>query len=431
MRRADHAVAVLVGSALVWGAGCRSKPNEPALEIKDADPTSRQEVDAAPLLAAPRCEMSTEAVALAAPEKSSELSIGEAIVTPSGVAVGILRAAAKGRVASVASVSADFKSVSFVDVAPARGDDPPARPLLLGAQSFALAYEHAPKRQITLFRTSAGKSETVASFADATDDSQAFDIATKNDTGLLAWDDDAPGGVGVVKVAPLTASGGGAIVAISREGSDAEGPRVALRPGGYWVAWIARRAEPLPEGGAERIEGAGENRTFEWLELAAVDPAGKRVGDVQRLTPQNGHLTSFDLVPSADGLDLFARDEGEAKDGEGAKLERISVHGDKAGPPAVVVKNGVGTGVPAASVSASGDTRTAWLTYVDLADHTRLLPLQPDPNSPPLPSLEPALEGGRVVLATLAINPLREGSSLLLALPTDEKRQIVRVFCGR
>ncbi len=436
MMRADHAALVLVGSVLALGSGCRSKPNEPAVEIKDADTTSRQEADAAPLLAAPRCEPSTEGASLAEPEKSGELSIGEAIVTPAGVSVGILRAAAKGRVASVAAISSDFKNVSFVDVAPARGDDPPARPLLLGAQSFALAYEHAPKRQITLFRTTggsttAGKVETVSSFVDATDDSQAFDVVTKNDTGLLAWDDDAPGGVGVVKVAPLTASGAGAVVAISKEGSDAEGPRVALRPGGYWVAWIARRAEPVPEGGAERIEVAGENRAFEWLELAALDPTGKRIGDVQRLTPQTGHVTSFDLVSSADGIDLFARDDGEAKDGEGAKLERISIHGDKSEVPIVVVKNGVGTGVPAASVSASGDTRTAWLTYVDLADHTRLIPLQPGPNSPPLPSLEPVLEGGRVVLASPSATPSREGSSLLLALPTDEKRQIVRVFCGR
>jgi hypothetical protein len=166
---------------------------------------------------------------------------------------------------------------------------------------------------------------------------------------------------------------------------------------------------------------------YEWLELAAVDTTGKRIGDVQRLTPQTGHLTSFDLIPSADGIDIFARDEGEAKEGEGAKLERISVHGEKSEVPVVVVKNGVGTGVPAASLATGGG---AWLTYVDLADHTRLLPLPMGPISGLLPSVEPALEGGRVLLAMPPNDTHREGSSLL-ALPTDEKRQIVRVFCGR
>ncbi|MEO6418262.1 MAG: hypothetical protein ABIP39_02575 [Polyangiaceae bacterium] len=431
MMREGQVVFALAASAFVLASGCRSKSTEPLADPQDADVAVRQETDAAPSIAPARCEAVTEFVALAAPEKSGDLSIGEALVTPSGFAIGILRAAAKGRVASIASVAIDFKSVTFADVIAARGDDPPPRALFLGDQSFALAYEHAPKRQITLFRTAPGKSEPVQSFADATDDSQAFDVVTKNDAGLLAWDDDAPGGVGVVKVARLTASSAGAVTAISKEGSDAEGPRVALRPGGYWVAWIARRAEPLPEGGAERIEGAGENRAFEWLELAALDGAGKRIGEVQRLTPQNGHLTSFDLIPSADGIDLFARDDGEAKDGEGAKIERITVHGDKSDLPVVVVKNGVGTGVPAASVSSIGGSLTAWLTYVDLADHTRLIPVQPGPNSPSLPSVEPALEGGRVLLATAPQGPLREGSSLLLALPTDEKRQIVRVFCGR
>ncbi len=427
--RTEH---VALASALIasgsWGVGCRSKSTEPSVELKDAQPTSRQDVDAAPQIAPSRCVAEGDTVALAEPGRSGELSIGEAIATPGGFALGIVRGAAKGRVASVASVSADLKSVSFADIVAVRGDDPPPRPLLLGAQAFALAYEHTPKRQITLFRALAGKPETIQSFADATDDSQAFDVATNNDTGLLAWDDDAPGGVGVVKVAPLSASGGGAVTAISKEGSDAEGPRVAIRPGGYWVAWIARRAEPLPEAGRERIERAGENRAYEWLELAAVDTTGKRIGDVQRLTPQSGHVTSFDLIASADGIDVFARDEGEAKEGDGARLERISVHGDKSDPPAVVVSNGVGTGVPAASLANGG---SAWLAYVDLADHTRVIPLQAAPGSPSLSSVEPALEGGRVLLAIPPKDTHREGSSLLVALPTDEKRQIVRVFCGR
>ena len=84
------------------------------------------------------------------------------------------------------------------------------------------------------------------------DESLAYDIAwpeSHQGPAIVAWDEDAPprpGGLlsdrGVVKV-QLLGVGAKSRVA-SPESSDAEAPRLIARRNGYWLAWLARRAEP-------------------------------------------------------------------------------------------------------------------------------------------------------------------------------------------
>ena len=422
--RGAPAVCVLAVASL----GCRSKP----IAIPSEASAAASTVDAAALLvAAARCAMQPGSLALAEPDGIEDLAIGEALSLETGSAIGLLRRGPRGRVASVAFVPLDFNAVSFVDLVAAHPDDPPARPIVLGKQPFALAYEHAPKRRLSLFRLVHAKADVIFSFADGGDDSLAFDVATKDDSGLLAWDEDAPGGIGVVKAAAFfPGSAPTPPLSVSKDTTDAEGPRVAVRTGGYWVAWLARRPEPPAEAGiAEtKIESAGEVRTFQWVELAAVDAAGKRQGEVQRLTPQDGHVASFDMVASAAGLDLFARDVAEAKEGEGTRIFRVAVRGDKADPPLLLVKDSVGSGVPDVLSDSAG---TIWLAYADTADRTRLLPIFSSTPSPALPSIEPSFEGGRVLLISSPANGMEGQKTVTVALPTDERRHIRRALCGR
>jgi hypothetical protein len=125
---------------------------------------------------------------------------------------------------------------------------------------------------------------------------------------------------------------------------------------------------------------------------------------------------------------VFARDDDQPSEGAGGSLSRITVHegGGTIDAPVVLVAEGVGRSafdvVTAAPNSAAqaGPAQT-WLSYVDAGDHVRVVPLSPVRALAGLPSVEPALEGGRI----LAVTPT---GSLIAAFPTEE-RQLRRVMC--
>src|SRR5690606_15725718 len=159
--------------------------------------------------------------------------------------------------------------------------------------------------------------------AQQADESTAFDLvfaAGGGDGGdggaapavLVAWDEDAPiapgkyvSERGLGKVQPLGSAAKAKVA--SPEPSDAEGPRLLARPGGAWLAWLARR----PEGDMTwAVEGPAEQRSYRWIELVALDLGGQPVGPVRRVSSDRGRVTSFSLAgASAGGLVVVAVDE--------------------------------------------------------------------------------------------------------------------------
>jgi hypothetical protein len=277
------------------------------------------------------------------------------------------------------------------------------------------------------------------------DESTAFDVAWPlarpagaEDAPLVAWDEDAPipdkkflPDRGRVKVQRLTADpDAGKPVVASPWTSDADSPQLLARPavegGGFWLAWIARRSEV--EDAGEAPEGPGESPSYRWIEIAPLDAKGEVAGAVRRVSPERGRVVAFELAPGARGgaggkggggggaggggagdapeLVVLVQDEAAPREGGGSRIVRYAVGGPSreggkiAGVAAAdLVDGGVGRAL-AATFPLAEDGGSRWLAWSDSADRAHLLPLGAALSATAPPSLEPSLDGARV-LATV------------------------------
>ncbi len=393
--------------------GCK-RPSATSNDDASVDAGIDAEIDAGSVVLPARCVPSLGGATLG--ETPSDIEIGEAIQTPSGFAIGVLRKLKGELVGSIALVERDAKTVSFVDLGPPHGDAPPPRPIVVGADVFAAFFARAappppgakPKatRDLVLYRLADGKAQATSTIPEQRDESLAYDVSLGDKGGVVAWDEDAIGNErGNIKIA-IVAADTKTITSTriaSPDGSDAELPRLVPRRGGWWLVWVASRLE-APDAGldpGQEIERPGEKRRFRWLELLALDAAGAAVGAVKRLTVNTGHVSMFDLAPRAgasvpEGLDVIARDDEQAIDGAGGRIVRITVTGDKVDPPIAIVSESVGRGAPDLLDPIGGGT--AWLAFSDTHDHVRLVPLDLTRTPTAPPSAEDALDKARVLL---------------------------------
>lgn len=411
------------------------------------------EVDAAPVVLPARCVPSIGGATLS--ETPSDVEIGEAVATPTGFAVGVLRKVGGETVGSVAIVSADTKTVTFADLGAPHGDAPPPRAIAQGADVYAAFFARAappppgqkPKttRDLSLYKIADGKAVATSIIAEQRDESLAYDVALGEKGGVVAWDEDAIGNErGNIKIAIVSADTKTASPPriVSPDGSDAELPRVVARKsGGWWLVWAASRLE-APDAGldpGQEIERPGEKRRFRWLELVALDAAGAP-GPVKRLTPNNGHVSMFDLAPRAnltgapggEVLDVVARDDEQAIDGAGGRIVRITISGDKVDPPVAIVSESVGRGAPDLLDPVGGGA--AWLAFSDTHDRVRLLPLDGTRTPIAPPSAEDALDKARallVVRATAGADGGGVSTDVLAAFPQEPRGQVRFVTCTR
>ncbi|WP_394839996.1 hypothetical protein LVJ94_24210 [Pendulispora rubella] len=375
--------------------------------------------------AAVRCTRESNAVALGEGFARGDALVGEAVATNDGYAIGLVRPVGKERHAGMAVVKGDLSGgPTFIDLGQATGDLPPPRPFVQRGELFAAAYARGTdSRNLVLSRVQGTAAAVFAEMAQERDESLAFDVVTSPaGRGIVAWDEDAASGDagverGVIKVAliPQSAEKNIAGAIVSASGADVERPHgIARAGGGYWLGWIARRRDPRGENDPKGLEGPGEDRAYAWVEVARLDDAGKRVGEVRRVTSDAGHVTAFDWLAAADGnVELFVRDDGETtQEGEGGRILRIGVRDDGLQPSQALVSGGVGQGDPA----PLGDPGNRWLFYTDVTEHAQALFLD---GSPALatPMAMPALDGqsplsskssGPVVLL-LAVGASAEG----------------------
>ena len=357
-------------------------------------------LDAAP---SPRCKLEESGVTFGDVGDRRSLVIGDAIPSKNGFSVGLVHSPATVPQALVARVVDRKLSEQWII---AKGteivaDAPPPIPLI-GRDAVYAAYlardaEAGASRRIEVMKS--GVATAIASFRVQSADSLSFDATISNDASrlALAWDDDAPKDGGIrVAVIPLLAVSPVLPRVVSDGVQDVDAPRLAARAnGGWWAAWLARREES-PDAGP-RVEVPGEARAFTWVEIVALDDSGAPVGPVRRLTAPAGHVASFDLAPRAHGeLDVFARDETQAHEGEGGRILHIVVHDASVDEP-VIVATGAGRG---AVDLVSGATGAAWLVYVDAQDHPRLVPLGESRMPAGPATLEDELDGARLLVIT-------------------------------
>lgn len=195
--------------------------------------------------------------------------------------------------------------------------------------------------------------------------------------------------------------------------ADAEGPRLALRPSGYYLAYLAHAEvkERRPLRGDDSDAGSPENLvegTMSFIEVVPLDVHGKAAGSALRVTPNATNVLSFDVAPLGDGsLLVFYR---EAQGGPG--LDRPTVQVVRVRPDGTLDKSswdvGESSGLPTLLVDAAPPAPDRWALLALLGDkRTALATIAPDTlalgelrEDPEIGASEPlAVRGGRFLSA--------------------------------
>ena len=211
------------------------------------------------------------------------------------------------------------------------------------------------------------------------------DVAASGGRAMVVWDDvlGAPregarhesvilGAIDVATMRPL-----GPSRPITAASADATTPRLALRPGGYWLGYLAsgeedpkkkREARKAKRGDDDEDEEPGEAITTSWVELLPLDETGAPAAAARAVTPRRGHVLAFDLAQGEDGGALLAwRDDDTPTGSSGGRLSVALVKLGGAIDARVVDEAG-GAGTPAllpgwiSLASPSGLTRIAALS---------------------------------------------------------------------
>lgn len=401
-----------------------SAPPSPASAGSSAARPTASVTEAGSPVAQARCVAAAGGAVLAG--SADSVVVGDVAPTAGGTAVGILRRNGAQVTPAIALIADDLSPPRVVDLPVGVADSPPPRPFLVGSQLFAASYTGGGPATgswtLALFRLDDEKAGRVAQVEQLFGESAAMDVGSGNAVSLVAWDEDAPSrDRGLIKLATFDGAHLGDPRILSADTTDAEQPQVTARAGGFWVAWFGHRPLVRADAGSN-LEGPAESREARWVEVVSVNDAGKPVGLVHRLVTPSGHASAFSLVSDAaagkdDVLHVFLRDDEESSDGAGGALLQATLRAD-AVEPAALVAQGAGRGAP-----TFVRLDVPLLVYADAADHTVVLPLssaltpfQPRATgdaAPGSPSVEPSLEGARV------LGPTKRGGLILAAFPNE------------
>lgn len=410
-------------AVIAAGPTLACKKSEPAPPTTSSDTTTGVETRGPAVASAsasvvketlPRCRVDGARVGV----PGDDVVAGDAVTTPDALLVGVVRRQGGKRLASVVRASLDLASVNVIDVGATLGDDPPPSPRLHGgvvsvasyARSTADAGAGTMTRNLEIARLDGTTLVREGAVVQQADESLAYDVAwPDHGAPLVAWDEDAPmlpsqilADRGVVKVQVL---GAGKPRVASPDTSDAEAPRLLARRGGYWLAWLAHRPEPAEDAGAA-AEGPAERRAYRWVELVALDAKGEATSPVRRITPDKGRVASFDLATSpAEGgggepkLVVVVQDEAAVTEGAGERIVRYAIDGQKDRvESAELLDGGVGHALADLLPLAAADPRAMrWLSFTDTQEHAHLVPLGSALGLAGAPTLEPSLDGARIV----------------------------------
>jgi hypothetical protein len=341
--------------------------------------------------------------------------VGEAVALASGFAVGAIHAENGAPMMSVVEIGPDGRGGKVISLGAARGDVEPPRLAVRGALLIAGVLE--PERDGRAIRLAAIDSDHVtwgARVHETKDESQVFDLAIGDTRGIVVWDEDAANG-GAVRMSTFDAANPSATTpprTISPDQSDAEAPRLVARPGGFWLGYLARRAESEDEDAEARFQA--EAIGFRWVELIALDENGSPVGPARAVTPKDGHVMLFDMAPGPDNSAIIAwRDDDAPGGATGGPVMRVIVRPSSIDEPSVLVEDVSRAGAP--------NLVGSWLAIADAAGPTLLGPIS---NTGALTGplvVEPDLGSGEP-LATSA-------NTLLVARPMDRTVTLAVVRC--
>jgi hypothetical protein len=167
-------------------------------------------------------------------------------------------------------------------------------------------------------------------------DAPGFALGVADSNALIVWTklEKGKGRLGLARVdlGSLTLSEGPRTLPVGD--GEPESPRLVRRPGGYFLAWIARAPAQKPGPGQSQIGDAGRSLGIleegpSAIELVPLDASGREVMSIRRVTPPSAHVTAFDMVLAPGGAALLVyRDDRNAPGVDGPAVEAVLVRPD-------------------------------------------------------------------------------------------------------
>jgi hypothetical protein len=293
--------------------------------------------------------------------------VGDGVAWRGGFAIGAIQEQEQSLALTVVTLGPTGQSPKTISLGTAHGDLEPPRLAARGDLILVGVLQPDPNgRSLRLAKIEQGKLTWGATVHQKGGESQAFDIGIDEKKGLVVWDEDGPRG-GIIQASTLDPANIGAASmprTISSQEKDVESPRLIARPGGYWLAYVAQRAGDADSDAHYVAEEMG----FRWIEMVALDANGSPSAPGRPVSPTDGHVLVFDLIPAADGGAVVVwRDDDTPSGSEGGRVLRATVHPGAIERPTVLVDTEVGAGAP--------NLLPGWLAMIDAADATRLAPL--------------------------------------------------------
>jgi hypothetical protein len=467
------AFAAVVGGLVIWRActGRGDGANNPALAPSTSGSTSAAAAGPPP---APRCvEISKEPFVIGEPtarrppppepiieagppDEPDEVpeddlapfavEVGRGALFNGGFAIGVRRDAEGSAVAMVATIGLDGTSGKLIRLARSRGDLDP--PIVAGAGDAVLAAMLEPNaagRAIKIAKVVGNDVTWGIELAEGRDESLALELAASGPRALVAWDDvthdDKRSSIILASFDVASMRSVTSARPVSSPRIDADTPRLVARPGGYWLAYIARAAEvkrpakaesrpsptststqgepgkadPLKDGARDEGDESGETIDNAWLEVMPLDENGAPTAMPRAVTPKNGHALAFDIELGDGGAALIAwRDDDTPTGSSGGRLSSAWVLPGGGIETHVLAEESLGAGVP--------DLLPGWLAVGGASGATRIALITPKGELKGTLDPEPSLGTGEPIAATV--------DRMLVARPSGKAMRLSIVRCS-
>lgn len=350
------------------------------------------------------------------------VEIGRGALFSGGFTLGTLRDEEGGSVASVVTLDRDGGAGRVIKLARSRGDL--EAPIVAASGSTLIAAMMEPNasgRALKVARIEGSEVRWGLELSEGRDESLAYDLALGASAGVLTWDDvtrvERRGVVSLAAFDPASFRVVRPASPVSDPRFDADTPRIAARPGGFWLVYIAREEVRVAKRSAQGDideEGSGEQLGHAWLEVIPLDETAGPAGSARAVTPKDGNVLAFDLAAQPGGeLLLAVRDDDTPVGSSGGTVTLLRVSLSAVGEPIPVAAEEGGVGVP--------DLLPGWLALANIRGPMRLVPLDAlgTPTGPLLP--ETAIGLGEIVAAT--------GDVLLVAKPEGRALRLGTLRC--
>jgi hypothetical protein len=327
--------------------------------------------------------------------------LGEGVALPGYFAVAGQRQAGGGTEDVLALVADDGRSGRVVSLGRVYGDvDPPV--LAARGAEVLLAIPDSDAKggtlKVSILAVSADAPRALGELTGVEHDAGAA-VALGPTGALVVW------GVGrgakrFLEAALLpTGQKTESVAATELEGTaGAESPVLALRPDGFWLAWVAERDAPDagPAGDDQVLVVQGARV----LMVMPLDRAAKPAGRPRAVSAEAAHVVGFDAVAQADGsLDLAWREDDTSPGADRGDVQTARVGLDGSLKTGRATDDDLAGGVPALLVDPAGGGRT-WLSLRSTRDTARLGILAPAGVAVEGLAEDPGLGGGDVVAAS-------------------------------